>query len=1168
MKKNRGSVTIFLTILLVPMLIISGVFVDVGRYQLAKAYVSNAADLTLRSNLANYDSALKEVYGLFAISQKAQGNDANALYSEYFKDNLGMNQEKEYMDFLKLYLAQNEDGSEGLVSINGIEQSSLAEANMLKQQIVEYMKYRAPINAGLSLLDCFSSLKKLKPQSNVVTKKATVDEKNADFAKACQDYWDAIKKYEDDVSESSLNEWKSSYLNINGQYKKAYLILEALIKLDESYQSIASSFHLKEDYNLSKLDIFDTSKDNEFKNAYKDITENKTISELDYDAAYAYLDDAIHTYKDHVNSLHVQEFSWIVSGTLTDDDVFVLSNASSKFNDTNKNKYHSYLTELRSICSLYSEMNKKFTNKKDDIQSLTKEDLRENNRTKIFVSMMISPKKMLKEMKQKVQDMSDYATELFKSCNHILDTIIKDIDEAIDKGEKVKKKAKEINDANQDFSDSIKSYNSKSGEDEFSANMNQVYESNKSSFDEEKVNDLKKQLDDFKSSAESMRTAYKESKYAGNKVIDTISNIYDKHVNFNQSMEQTVQILAFPQIELKKPDGDFYQYLKSAFENKKDDSDSKKAKNDIVDTANKMKDNSQSTTDIPERSIGESSDLPSKGGASSAISISGFDLGKEFSNFFGGIGGIFNCIGDLIADPSDGFAAMRDDLYVINYAMNNFSYYTQEKELKKNKDETDKVPKTFSGVAINANTNLMYQGEIEYMLYGKDTVKENVEAAKGNIFAIRLAINTIFALTDSDINTVTSSIAGAASFFMIPPIVIQVILDISLGLAETSIDLMRLENGEKIELFKSKDSFICNPLNANNLSTLSTFLKEKTKDKIVEVSENVKNQLNGSVTALIDNSMKNIKITTDDYVNDVRVAITKSLKEQSNSLLESIRIRAQGVIENALLKDLDKESFKNNINNGFDNVAEELKGSLSNFQDLSENIDLSTLIETELNNIKSSINAEIDKIDITNNLSDLKNKTFNIINNRISVIINNITSKITIITNDSVNKLSEKIKSKVGDVIDTSIDGTRDYVLEATDKSFDELFPTKSKELNLSGQESGKNSALKNAFKMGYSNYLELFFFGKLNTDDELVMERMADIIQLNLRKGNSDENSEIFHFKPSANFKMSEAFTYAELHTDLGMKTIFIGLDWFKEKTSKEKQSFNFKFKSILGYS
>ena len=99
MKNNRGSVTIFLTILLVPMLIISGVFVDVGRYQLAKAYVSNAADLTLRSHLANYDSALKEVYGLFAISQKEQGSEANATYSEYFKDNLGMDQD-EYMIFL------------------------------------------------------------------------------------------------------------------------------------------------------------------------------------------------------------------------------------------------------------------------------------------------------------------------------------------------------------------------------------------------------------------------------------------------------------------------------------------------------------------------------------------------------------------------------------------------------------------------------------------------------------------------------------------------------------------------------------------------------------------------------------------------------------------------------------------------------------------------------------------------------------------------------------------------------------------------------------------------------------------------------------------------------------------------------------------------------------
>lgn len=228
MRKEHGSVTIFLTILLVPMLIVAGVFVDVGRYQLSKAAVTSAADLTLRSYLANYDTALKEVYGLYAVSQKDEGN-RNSLYASYFDDNLGWN-DQDSMDFLKLYKITSESSDN--FSVKGMEGSSLANPDMLKQQIIEYMKYRAPINAGLSLLDCFSSLKKLKPQSNVLTEKTKVDEASADFAEACEEYWIAIKAYEDQVKKYNVNQWKDTYVYYTSQYKKAYRILQETIKLE------------------------------------------------------------------------------------------------------------------------------------------------------------------------------------------------------------------------------------------------------------------------------------------------------------------------------------------------------------------------------------------------------------------------------------------------------------------------------------------------------------------------------------------------------------------------------------------------------------------------------------------------------------------------------------------------------------------------------------------------------------------------------------------------------------------------------------------------------------------------------------------------------------------------------------------------------------------------
>ena len=70
-KRIKGSISIFLVIIMVPMMCLSGLIVDGSRVELAKASMSSAGDLTMNSALANYDTVLKDVYGLFAMSQTA-----------------------------------------------------------------------------------------------------------------------------------------------------------------------------------------------------------------------------------------------------------------------------------------------------------------------------------------------------------------------------------------------------------------------------------------------------------------------------------------------------------------------------------------------------------------------------------------------------------------------------------------------------------------------------------------------------------------------------------------------------------------------------------------------------------------------------------------------------------------------------------------------------------------------------------------------------------------------------------------------------------------------------------------------------------------------------------------------------------------------------------------
>ena len=104
-KRIQGSISILLAIILVPTMLLSGLIVDLSRFSMAKAMVSSAGDLTMNAALADYDAILKEVYGLFAVSQ-----DDDELYknlNEYFKTTLvsgGVVSEEDSQEYLDAML--------------------------------------------------------------------------------------------------------------------------------------------------------------------------------------------------------------------------------------------------------------------------------------------------------------------------------------------------------------------------------------------------------------------------------------------------------------------------------------------------------------------------------------------------------------------------------------------------------------------------------------------------------------------------------------------------------------------------------------------------------------------------------------------------------------------------------------------------------------------------------------------------------------------------------------------------------------------------------------------------------------------------------------------------------------------------------------------------------
>ena len=64
-----GAVTVFVTLMLVPAVLISGTGVDLARLYVARSEIQDANQLAANATLASYDALLQDLYGLFGVMQ-------------------------------------------------------------------------------------------------------------------------------------------------------------------------------------------------------------------------------------------------------------------------------------------------------------------------------------------------------------------------------------------------------------------------------------------------------------------------------------------------------------------------------------------------------------------------------------------------------------------------------------------------------------------------------------------------------------------------------------------------------------------------------------------------------------------------------------------------------------------------------------------------------------------------------------------------------------------------------------------------------------------------------------------------------------------------------------------------------------------------------------------
>lgn len=143
-KEQKGTVTVYLAIVFMAMIVFTGVFIDLARIRVAQNQLRRITNSAARSVMANYNTSLKNEYGLFVVNN---GVDFQGEFRKYIKANLGSSTETNF----ELIGCQYESSEMALSRpINNLA--------TLKSQVLEDMKYSAPIDISRDLIDKFKAV--------------------------------------------------------------------------------------------------------------------------------------------------------------------------------------------------------------------------------------------------------------------------------------------------------------------------------------------------------------------------------------------------------------------------------------------------------------------------------------------------------------------------------------------------------------------------------------------------------------------------------------------------------------------------------------------------------------------------------------------------------------------------------------------------------------------------------------------------------------------------------------------------------------------------------------------------------------------------------------------------------------------------------------------------
>ncbi len=566
-----------------------------------------------------------------------------------------------------------------------------------------------------------------------------------------------------------------------------------------------------------------------------------------------------------------------------------------------------------------------------------------------------------------------------------------------------------------------------------------------------------------------------------------------------------------------------------------------------------------------------------------------------------------------------------ENLYVLNYVFENFSYNTiVQDQIVKDSELTNKTSigqiaevqtmmadakvvsaakeatTTLSNYKINEKNNYMYGGEIEYILFGNADASKNVTSAKASIYAIRFAFNCIFAFTNPEIrnSTMAAGIAvQTATMGIVPYQIVQIVLQLALAAAESAIDLSVMNHGLTVAIVKTKDTWSLSMSGAANaLKDAGNAAAQMAADKISGVVTKGIDSIANGLNDLVDATADELSGAIADLESNMTTAAEGVLESVADKVLTDIITEIEaGLNELQYVKVGDKTAGE--IVDSLPTKADVRAQAVSLFSTIKGKVPtiiseacgdnamaqgIASILQTQANSLITSMETKVldaidsvgDGVDVTEFIATQLNELKLQLVECGSLFITNISANLTQAANGAVSQTKETLNKYIEQCKDDLSEEAANLIKEEV-KSFADGFVDTTLKVNGTSTSTDVKSSVISMFKFGYKDYLMLLTYISICTGDS-VLVRTADTIQMNVQSAGEGADYQHKANTESAKFQMSKAYTYVSISATADLDMFFMDLDIFLDQVTDETDDPNgetdetgstISYRGLLGY-